>query len=249
MGIFSFLDPVLNTIFGPLLNIPPFWSILIISAIVSLIITLCYKWFTDQDLMKRLKTEMKELQKEMKELKNHPEKAMAVQKKAMETNMKYMGNSMKPTLVTFIPIILIFGWLNAHLAYEPILPNQPFTVSMQFGNHAGEQVMLHTVDTLELLVNNTQIIGNKEATWRLQGPEGNYLLTFEYQGTNHTKDLLITTEKEYAAQLERVAHSDIKSVQIHNNKVKVLFGLSWLWSYIIFSIILSTLLRKLLKIY
>ena len=55
MGFFSFLDPVLNAIFDPLLSLGPFWALLVISLIVSTLITLIYKWVTDQDLMKRLK--------------------------------------------------------------------------------------------------------------------------------------------------------------------------------------------------
>jgi len=252
MGFFSFLDPVLNFIFGPLLNMSPLWALVVISFVVSLIIMLCTKWFTDQNLMKRLKTEMKELQKEMKELKSHPEKAMQVNKKAMETNMKYMSHSMRPMLITMLPILLIFGWMNANISYEPILPDQPFIVSMYFGNHAGEQVTIHTVEDLQVLVDQTQIIGNKEATWQLQGPEGKYLLTFEYQGKNVTRDLVIDTQK-YATPDIRVPEKEIKSIRIQNNPIKVLnlFGwqIGWLGTYIIFSIIMSSILRKILKVY
>jgi len=132
MGIFSFLDPVLNFVLGPLLLLMPFWALLIISFVISLLIVLIYKWITDQNLMRQLKEEQKELQKQMKELKAHPEEAMKVQKQLMQTNMKYMGQSMKPTLITFIPIILIFGWLQGHLAYEPIMPGQEFSAIVNF---------------------------------------------------------------------------------------------------------------------
>ena len=53
----------------------------------------------------------------MKTLRSDPDKMMVVQRKAMETNMKYMMQSMRPTLFTLIPIIVIFGWLNATLAF------------------------------------------------------------------------------------------------------------------------------------
>ena len=125
-------EGLLNPVFGPLLNLSPFWVVTIISALVSLIITVIYKFSTNQNLMKQLKDEMKELQKEMKELKNDPKKMMEVQTKAMQTNSKYMMQSMKSTLITFIPIILIFGWMNANIAYEPILPGQEFTINALF---------------------------------------------------------------------------------------------------------------------
>lgn len=110
MSYYSFLNPVLE----PLMSIPAPWNVLLLSFILTLIMTLLYKFLTDQKLMKELKDEMKELQNEMKTLKDNPERMMEVQKKAMERNMKYLLQSLKPTLVTFIPILIIFAWLRAY---------------------------------------------------------------------------------------------------------------------------------------
>ena len=48
-------ESILNPIFAPLLKLPSFWSILIISLTIAVLITLVYKWMTDQHLMKTLK--------------------------------------------------------------------------------------------------------------------------------------------------------------------------------------------------
>ena len=53
-----------------------------------------------------MKDKLKGYQKQMKEIRNNPKEMMAVQKKTMELNMKYMKHSLKPTLITFLPIIL-----------------------------------------------------------------------------------------------------------------------------------------------
>ena len=102
-------ENLLNPVFNPLLNLPTLWAVVILSFLISVIITLVYKYTTNQDLMKQLKDEMKEFQKEIKELRKEPEKAMQVQKRAMQTNMKYMMHSMRSTLFSFIPIIIIFS--------------------------------------------------------------------------------------------------------------------------------------------
>ena len=96
------------------MSIPAPWNVLLMSFILTLIMTLLYKFFTDQKLMKELKDDMKALQAEMKLLKDNPEKMMETQKKAMEKNMKYLLQSLKPTLITFIPILVIFAWLHAY---------------------------------------------------------------------------------------------------------------------------------------
>jgi len=110
MSYTQILDPVM----GPLMSIPSPYNLLLVSFILTGAITLTYKFLTDQKLMKEMKDEMKSLQKEMKELKDQPDKVMSHQKKVMEKNLKYMMQSMKPTLITFIPIIIIFGWLRAY---------------------------------------------------------------------------------------------------------------------------------------
>tara|TARA_Y100000310_G_scaffold312252_1_gene359375 strand:- start:463 stop:909 length:447 start_codon:yes stop_codon:yes gene_type:complete len=148
MAFSSVLDPVLLPFMEAL---PAPYNILLLSFVITGSITLLYKFMTDQKLMKEIKQEMKDLQKEMKQFRDQPEKAMALQKKAFERQMKYMMQSFKPTLITLLPIMLIFGWLR--LYYEGL--------------------------------------GNPD----------------------------------------------------------VLFGLSWLWIYIIFSIVISIVLRKVLKVH
>src|SRR3990167_6922652 len=132
MGV---IDTILDPVFMPLLNLGPFWALVIISFVLSLLMTLIYKLVTNQDEMKRLKDEMKEHQKQMKE---NPEKIGELQKKAMSANLEYMRHSFKPTLITFIPIILIFGWLGAHLAFVPIMPGEEFTVGVLFESAQGK---------------------------------------------------------------------------------------------------------------
>lgn len=107
------LNGFFNTIFGFLIDWSPLGALIIISFILTALITIAYKYFTDQELMKSLKAELKELQQEMKDAKHDTEKLMQLQKKTMEKNMKYMMNSFKPTLITLVPILIIFSWLRA----------------------------------------------------------------------------------------------------------------------------------------
>src|SRR3989338_8012870 len=128
----AFLDPV----FSPLLRLNAAFVILSISFLLSLLITLIYKWMTDQAMMKSMKEDIKKHQAEMKKHKEDPKKMMEIQKKAMGKNMQYMMASLKPTLVTFIPLILIFGWLSNHYSYEPILPDTEFRITAFFADGA-----------------------------------------------------------------------------------------------------------------
>ncbi|MBS3155998.1 DUF106 domain-containing protein [Candidatus Woesearchaeota archaeon] len=105
-------DGFFNGVFGFLLNWEPVYSISFISFIITLIVTIAYKYLTDQQLIKRMKDEMKELNKEMKELKDDPKRMMEKQKIVMEKNLKLMGHTLKPSLYTLIPLLIIFSWLK-----------------------------------------------------------------------------------------------------------------------------------------
>jgi len=203
--------------------------------------------------MKELKSEMKELQKEMKELKSEPQKMMQVQKKAMQTNMKYMSHSMRSMLFTFIPIILIFGWMNSHLAYEPILPGQEFTTSILFYDNVKGEAELVIPGGISSDGELNKIISDGEIKWILKGNEGEYLLEYNVNDKSYTKELLITKQQSYAKSIKIIKDKTIRQISIDNNKMKVfnLFGwkLGWLGSYIILSIIFSMILRKLFKVY
>ncbi|MBN4049214.1 DUF106 domain-containing protein [archaeon AH-315-M20] len=244
----SFLDPI----FLPLLNIPILWAIIILSFLISLIITIIYKYTTNQNLMKQLKDEMKAFQKQIKELKAEPERAMKVQKQAMQTNMKYMMQSMKSTLYSFIPIILIFGWMNSNFAYEPIIPEKEFTTTVFFENDVNGEIELSVPDGIEINGKAKREIENNEARWLLSGERGEYLLEYIFNGKKYNKEVLIA-EKQYKDPIKRIRDGTVKSIEIEHNK-NVVFNLfnwkmGWLATYIIFAITFSIVIRKIIKVY
>jgi len=246
-------ENLLNPIFDPLLNLPSLLTVLILSFGISAIITLIYKFTTNQRVMKDLKEEMKEFQKQIKELKSDPQKAMEVQKKSMQTNMKYMGHSMKSTLFTFLPIIIIFGWMNANLSYDPILPGQDFTTNVFFEEGIKGEMTLSVPQGINIQGSSIKNVNNNEIKWILDGNEGEYLLEYRFNNNKYYKEVLITENNEYKLPIKPVKDGNVNRIEVEHNKniVLNLFGwkIGWLGTYIIFSIIFSMLLRKGLKIY
>ncbi len=255
-------ESLLNPIFSPLLKLNILLAIAIISLLISLIITIVYKYMTDQTMMKDLKTRQKDMQKKMKSLRNEPEKLMKVQKQAMELNMTYMKQSFKPTLITFLPIIIIFGWLNAHMAYDPILPGQEFPVDLVFQSGFTGDVTVSVPEGVSVVGDSVQDIDEYGmAKFNFKAEEGDYLLVFEHDGTSYDKELTVTTEPIYAPVQKTFKKQPLRMITIGNDKMIAinLFGkdeggffqgrVGWLGTYIIFSLIFSIGLRKLLKIY
>ena len=244
----------LNFVFAPLLKLPALWVIIIISFIISLLIIIITKYTTNQELMKKLKDEIKEYQKQIKDSRSEPAKAMELQKKSMELNMKYMTHSLKPTIITFIPIILIFGWMSSTFAYESIKPNQEFSVTIFFEKNVNVQIELIVPEGITIIDDKVKKIENDKATWTLKGNEGEHILEFVYNGEKQQKNILITNNHKYIEPNKNIKNSIIKNIQINYNKLVVLpigykdwFG--WLGTYIIFSLILTMGLRKFMKVY
>jgi len=253
----AFLDPVFNPVLMPIVNLSPFWALVILALFISIIVTLVYKWTTNQAHMKELKDKQKEYQKQMKELRSNPQEMMKVQKEAMKINFEYMKHSLKPTLITMIPVLLIFGWMVGHFSFEPIYPNEAFSITAQFKEGSVGEAVLIVDNSTEILSPSAQNISNDQATWSLKSnSEGERSLIVKALGEEQTKKVLITTELTTSEQFTLYKHSAIEQINVNYNKLHPLGKFSifgwlpgWLGLYIIFSLIFSIALRKLFKLY
>ncbi|MBR9702935.1 DUF106 domain-containing protein, partial [Candidatus Woesearchaeota archaeon] len=163
---------LLTPILSPFLSIPPLVAIFIISVFISLVSVLFQKYFTNQSRLKHLKSETKKFQEQIKKYKNDPEKQMKVNKKMMPLQGEMMKESMKPALYTMLPFLLLFLWLSAHFAYEPLLPSTPFTITAAVKD--VDMVLLDAPEGITLLSNANATVEDGEARWDMQGNIGFY---------------------------------------------------------------------------
>ena len=245
-------DFILNPIFSPLLKLPTLLAVILLSFLISVIITVIYKYTTDQNLMKQLKEEMKEYQKKIKELRKEPEKAMEMQKKAMQSNMKYMTQSLKSTLYSFIPIILIFGWMSAHFAFMPIQPQEDFTITLNLNPGVDGTVTMNAPDGVIIRSNAQQEISDGKATWKLKGEAGEYLIGISVDGKKYDHEILIDG-RYYKTPIKKIKDDKAQDIttNLQKNIILNLFGwkLGWLATYIIFALMFSIIVRKAIKVY
>lgn len=90
----------------------PKLSVVVISAGITLLMTIVTKYFTNQSRMKELKEIQKACQIKIKENRDNPEEMARIQKEMMECSMELMKHSFKPLFITFIPLILLFWWIR-----------------------------------------------------------------------------------------------------------------------------------------
>lgn len=94
----------------------PKTSIIVISFMVTFCMTLVTKFFTNQKRMKELKEVQKQCQIKLKDAKGDFKKQSEIQIERMNCSMEMMKYSMKPMLITFIPLILLIGFIRGTYA-------------------------------------------------------------------------------------------------------------------------------------
>lgn len=249
----AFFDQFLTTIFGFLLSWNPLYAIISISFLISLVIVITYKFLTDQTEMKRLKETLKDHQKRMRDHKNDTQKMLSIQKEAMQTNMQYMAKSIKPTLITFLPILLIFGWLNGHFSYEPLMPNTPFNLTVEMKKGINGNVSIATPEGLQIIGPKNKQLENGKTTFELSGEAGEYLAALTFQNQTVDKHIILTTERKYAEITQSYEGETFKQATLGNKPLTLIhvfgFGLTWLWAYIISAILFSITLRTILRVH
>lgn len=95
-----------------LMLVNPKASVVAVSVLVTLVMVWVTKKFTNQSRMKELKEIQKTCQIKVKENKDDPKELAKVQKEMLDCSMELTKHSMKPLLFTFIPLILLIGWLK-----------------------------------------------------------------------------------------------------------------------------------------
>ena len=255
-----------------LLTIPPAITILLVSLLVSIATVVIYKFTTNQIKLKAIQEEQTQLRLEMKKNQGNPEKLMKLQKRAMEISMEVMPESMKSMIFTFIPVIIIFGWLSANFAFMPIAPGEMFTATVTFDKLFPQKIELNVSSGIEMLTPSVQDVTSASVSWQLKGVEGEHQLTYNYGLENYTQNLIITNGRQFKNPIltkqkklffifptgDGISEkSNIMSIRIDMKQIRPLgrsFNIlgwypGWLAIYIISSLIFTTIFRKYMKVY
>ena len=118
----------LDIVFGFLTVLNPVLVVLIFSAVVSLIINLCYKFLVDPEKARTIKNRIRELSVEMREKQKtgNIEDVNALMSEMMKNNMEHMKLTFKPMIASFLPVMLILPWLNYN--YSSLMVRMPLSL-------------------------------------------------------------------------------------------------------------------------
>ncbi|OGI15353.1 hypothetical protein A3K63_05545 [Candidatus Micrarchaeota archaeon RBG_16_49_10] len=112
------LATALNFIFAPVLKLPIYGSVFVISGLITLLVTVINRKFTDVEMTKKVKDRIEAERAKMLEAqkKGDKDKMNSHMKKMMQINSEFMKLMTKPMIVSIVLsallLIFIFPWLN-----------------------------------------------------------------------------------------------------------------------------------------
>ncbi len=250
-----------------LLGLGPLLAIALVSLFVSGLITLIYRFTTDQKHLEQIKQDMERLRGELKGQKD-AKKLGEINKQMMEKTFEQLRATMRPMFITMVPALLILGWMQGALAFEQVRPGEEFTTTAIFSKGAQGEVELAVPEGVELLSPARQPASDS-VIWKLKGKEGSHRLQYLYNSEAYELDVLVTGRWKYLDPvLEQEKSflgintgdrfpikkgSAVQKISIDLKGVSVVnlgfLSIGWLVTYIIFSVAFSMLLRKAFKVH
>jgi len=127
--VFDALYVVFNTIFGPLLVFSPIVSLMIISAIFSILVYVINKIFINKTVMRQIREKMEELSEKAKEAQKvgNNEEAKKFFDEMMKTQSEQFRHTIKALIISIVVISLFIPWIRYRFSGAPI-GNFPFAV-------------------------------------------------------------------------------------------------------------------------
>lgn len=243
-----------------------FLIILLATIGISLFSTLVYKFATNQKKMREIKERLKVLQKELKEARGDQERMLKINSQIMKSHNEYSMQSMRSILFTFIPVMLVFVFLRAHVAYAPINPGETFAVLLDYNDQAAMGSTLVAVPNGFTLVNTSNYTKSgflgfgkhtgEAVTIRSPNEPANGTIAFSYGNETLNRSVIVTESNKYAPQSVNYRNAFLRSAAIDYKGLQV-FDVPWLprwlqgWLavYIILTLIFTNVFRSVLKVH
>ena len=234
-----------------------FLIIFVLSFLITILSTLIYGYVTDQSLIRRVKSDIKKIREKQKKAKSDHKKFMKLQQEMMDKNMIIMKQSFKPIIYTFIPLILVFGWMQANLAFVPIGVGEEFNVEVLFNEefNSVSDVDVRLPESLDFVGDSRMMEGSNVLRFKLVGSEtGSFNFVVAHSDFEVSKNVIISAGKDYSDPVSTYG-GEVRSITVSHDPVKPLGSTSilgwnpgWLGTYIILSVFFSLISRKLLGI-
>lgn len=255
MAILDPLYAVYNALFAPLLQAGGLYTgalltIGLISVVLAVILTLLYKFLTDNEERKRLKEKAKEYKEKADEARknDNDEKMQKYMEQSMKVNKDMFKMNLKPMAVSFAIVLLIFPWMSN--VFTPSATLHATTNTSFTGNFTYQG------ETVDLTAEQTLIEELDETRLTVETSDGTTVVNAQVQDDELTvldKEPVPVGSSDWEVKnMQRLENTDKDGtgLQLQLSLITVAMSLplignlEWLGFYILISIPLTFGLRK-----
>ncbi len=213
-------------------------TVAFMALLISIVISLIHKFTTDQEEMKQLKQEVKQMKEKMEEAKKNDdtEKMNQFMNKSMEANMSMLKQQMKPMLITMVAVLLILPYLHATFDQNVMLSQDNGSYSGTLNYQSLNTPITYMPDNDTAIVNGTMVsvgeyVSVDDTEWQVRG------------FSNQTTKFLFVQEEQPNISMSLVFFQLPFSLPLIGS------SLEWLGFYIILTIPISIIVRKLMGVH
>ena len=185
----------LDWLFGPFKRIDPFWALLAVSLVTTLIFLEVFRRTTDSTKLQEAKNNMQARLLEVRLFKDSPSIVFAALAGMLACNLRYLKHSLKPTLLMLLPLVVLMIHLDAWFGHAPLRPGQAALVTVKIlesNRRAFNDISLEAAAGLAIETPSLRVPQEKEISWVVRASQtGQYLLNVRGTGSAVQKTIVV----------------------------------------------------------
>ena len=246
-------------------------GLIFISLVTGAVMLFVFKLTSNQEAMKAVKTKIGAYFLEMRLYRDDVSVVMASQRRILRANMGYMKLALIPAAVMIVPVILIMVQLNLRYAQTGLMPGDTAMVKVKVAegtNVLREGILLKTGPGVEKASPAVRISSLGEIDWKIRiRDEGVHDIVISTGAGDMILPVFSTeslvpvftifkkgsfSEAIFNPGAPRIpAALPLESIEIKYPEMSFnwgLFSLSWLWSFLVISMLFGVILKFFLKV-
>lgn len=190
-----FFKKLLELLFFPWQNFPPYVALIFISLVTGLLLLTVYKGFSNQRAIKMAKNRIKAHLLELRLFSDDFLVSLKAQGQLLVWNFKYLLQALRPLSVMIIPLVFLLSHLNLWFAWEPLKPGDRTIVKIKLKEKIDPlqvKVILESTEGYEVETPPLRIASQGEINWRLRAlKSGQYEIPIIFNQQRITKEIVI----------------------------------------------------------
>ncbi len=264
---------VFDAVLYPFRELHPMVGLSLVSLVFGVLALLAFKWTSDQEKMEQVKRRIHAGLFEIRLFNDDLRAIFRAMFAILRHNLTYLRLSLIPLFVMLIPFVVVVAQLQFHYGYEGLEPGATTLVTMELTDDwrggrsidTRPEVHLTTPDGLRVDAGPVWAPTLNELTWRIAAEDwGDYELAFDVEGETVTKTVQVADNisrrstirpTSFVDQILYPAEAPVpSSAPVAKISMKYPHGnagiegweseLTWLWVFLVLSIVFAFALKK-----